>query len=94
MTLNLYGISYERNTWNKESNYGMPFDSAVRDFVNNKESWERNALEGQLERTQRLMANIVEHLVKKGLMNNEEFQTVFEQSKHRPYYELLPREED
>ena len=93
MTLNLYGISYERNTW-KKSNYGMPFDSAVRDFVNNKESWERNALEDQLERTQQLMANIVEHLVKKNLMNNEEFWTVFEQSEHRPDYELLPREED
>jgi hypothetical protein len=93
MTLKLYGISYERNTW-KKSNYGASFDSAVRDFINNKDSWERNGLEDQLERTQQLMANIVEHLVKKNLMNNEEFQTVFEQSRHRPEYELLPREED
>jgi len=92
MTLKLYGISYDRNTW-KKINYGAPFDRAVRDFVNNKDSWERNALEDQLERTQQLMANIVEHLVKKNLMNNEEFRTVFEQSEHRPQYELLPGDE-
>lgn len=92
MTLELYGIDYDRNSFKKSGNYGMPFDCAVRDFVNNKESWERNALEDQLERTQKLMANIVEHLVKKGLMNNEEFQTVFEQSEYLPKYELLPGE--
>lgn len=92
MTLKLYGIDYERNSFKKSGNYGLPFDCAVRDFVNNKESWDRNALEDQLERTQQLMANIVEHLVKKGLMNSEEFQTVFEQSEHRPQYELLPGE--
>jgi hypothetical protein len=39
------------------------------------------------------MANIVEHLVKKNLMNSEEFRTVFEQSEHRPQYELLPGDE-
>lgn len=92
MTLKLYGISYERNTW-KKSNYGASFISAVRDFINGKEIWERNGLEDQLERTQQLMANIVEHLVKKNLMDSEEFRTVFEQSEHRPQYELLPGDE-
>jgi hypothetical protein len=92
MTLKLYGISYERNT-GKKSNYGASFVKAVRDFINNKDSWERNGLEDQLERTQQLMANIVEHLVKNNLMNSEEFRTVFEQSEHRPQYELLPGDE-
>jgi hypothetical protein len=85
MTLELYGIDYEPN-------YRMPFHWAVIDFVNNNESRDRNALEDQLKRTQQLMANIVEHLVKKGLMDNEEFQKVFEQSEYRPKYELLPGE--
>lgn len=89
------GLSY-RHSSDDVSEYPASYRKAVRDRIYNiargDYSWEYPSLENQLGATQRILANVIELLVNKGMMNSEEFQEVLEISSHRPDYKLIPED--
>jgi hypothetical protein len=96
MSLKLRGISYTRD-WNYKSEWPTSFDHALRDSIDKSakgESFRDVRIEDKLEATQKVMANLIEHLVRKDLMDNEEFQTILEQNDYRPEFKLVEVEDE
>jgi hypothetical protein len=97
MSLKLRGISYTRD-WNYNSEWPTNFDHALRESIDKiakGDSYSSRVvrIEDELEATQKVMANLIEHLVRKGLMNNEEFQMILEQNDHLPDFKLVEVED-
>lgn len=93
MSLKLRGISYTRNC-NYDSEWPTSFNHALGDSIDkiakgDPYSFRNVGIEDELKATQKVMANLIEHLVRKGLMNNEEFQTILEQNDHLPDFKLV-----
>lgn len=95
--MKLVALSY-RHSSDADSSWHASFEHAVKDRVYNlakgEYSYDNPSLEKQLETTQRIMGNLIENLVSRGLMDNDEFQNVLEISPHRPEYKLVPDQED
>jgi hypothetical protein len=93
MSLELRAISYTRD-WNYQSEWSTSFEHAVRDSIDaiakgDSHYYRGVGIEDEIGATQRIMGNLIEHLVKKGLMNNKEFQTILEQHDYRPDFKLV-----
>lgn len=94
MTLELRGISYTRD-WNYESEWPTSFEHAVSSSIDDiAYSFREVGIEPKIGATQRIMGNLIEHLVQKGLMNNKEFQTVLEQNDYCPNFKLVEVEDN
>lgn len=96
--MKLVALSY-RHSSDVASSWETSYEHAVKDRVYDIAKGDfcygsRPPLERQLEATQQIMANLIEHLVDRGLMNNDEFQNVLEISLHRPEFKLVPGKED
>lgn len=95
--MKLVGLSY-RHSSNVDSSWHTSYEHAVKDRVYDIAKGDYNydspSLEKQLKATQKIIANLIEHLVDRGLMDNDEFQNVLEISSHRPEFKLVPGKED
>lgn len=84
-----------KQIYSKEDQYNTSFIRVLREAINNIKipaaHWTDERHDPQYARD-RITANILEFLVNKGLMNNEEFKGVLELSKDSPV-NLVPDEE-
>lgn len=94
--MKLVALSY-RHSSDAASSWWASYEHAVKDRIydiaKGDYRYDSPPLEKQLETTQRIIGNLIEHLVNRGLMNNDEFQNVLEISSHRPEFKLVPDEE-
>lgn len=92
MTLELRAIYYDYHTGNYKSELSTSYENAVtRSVYNNASSgdYRSPSLESQLEETQNVMGRLIEHLVNKGLLNNEDFQEILDINECRPDFKLV-----
>lgn len=95
--MKLVALSYQHfsdvhSSWN--ASYEHAVKDRVYDIAKGDYCYGSPPLERQLETTQKIIANLIEHLVNRGLMNNDEFQSVLEISSCRPEFKLVPDEDD
>lgn len=95
--MKLLALSYRHSTdvvssW--ETSYEHAVKERVYDIAKGEYSYDSPPLEKQLETTQRIIGNLIEHLVNRGLMSNDEFKNVLEITSYRPEFKLVPDEED
>lgn len=95
--MKLVALSY-RHSSDVTSSWETSYEHAVKDRVYELATgdyrYDSPPLEKKLETTQKIIANLIEHLVNRGLMNNDEFQNVLEISTYHPEFKLVPDEED
>lgn len=95
MKLTPVGLSYchsKEDATEYPTSYEAAVVRSINSFAKGEYGYESPSLEKQLRATQTVMANLIEHLVNRGLMNNEEFQSVLEQNQYRPEFKLAPNE--
>lgn len=91
------GLSYRHSNDDVReypTNYEAVVVRSVSNIARGEYSYESPCLEKGVRATHTIIANLIEHLVNKGLMNNEEFQKVLEQNEYRPEFKLVEKNDD